>query len=295
MKDTSARIKIGVVTLISAALFVVMILAISRFSLKPKRDLRVYFSFINSLELRSPVRFAGARVGEVKDIRILSRDERREYPKDTAPYICVVASLDRSVSIPKQTEARVNTMGFMGEKYLELIPKARTADYLADTDTLTGIDPTPMDSVLASAEKLAGKMEITVDNLNAVTAKMQERLPVLIGELEKTLVSAQDLAGHAKGLSQDAHSMLRTNRENLDHLIDNSRQISIFLKSFSHVMATRPWKLIWGLGGPIPIESEKERFIPTPAKDEPKTASDKDKPVEAAPKSESEKGKPKKP
>ena len=282
MKDTSARIKIGVVVLVSAALFILMIMAITQVSFKPQHDVRVYFSFINSLEVRAPVRFAGARVGEVKQIHILSREERRDFPKDP-PYVCVVASVDRSVGIPKQTKAMVNTMGFMGEKYLELIPESnKTIDYLADNDTLTGIDPTPMDSVFASAKKLADELEVTIKNVNTMTDQMQTRIPVLIGELEKTMTVAQDLAGNAKSLSQDAQSMLRTNRENLDHLIANSRQITIFMKSFSHVMATRPWKLIWGLGGPMPIESESEKFLPsvppmTNSNNDSKTDADKDK------------------
>jgi phospholipid/cholesterol/gamma-HCH transport system substrate-binding protein len=271
MKDTAARIKIGVMTLVSAVLFVLMILSISGISLKPHREIRIDFSFINSLEVRAPVRFAGARVGEVKRLHLLTSNERAEYAKNP-PYVYVYASVDKNVAIPKGTKGMVNTMGFMGEKYLELIPETRSTVYIQENDVLEGIDPTPMDSVFASAKKLADEMQVVAKNLNVLTTEMQDRLPVLIGELDRTLTAARELAGDAKHLTADVQSMVDANRENLRHLLANGRQITIYMKSFSHVLATRPWKLVWGLGGPIPIELEEEVFVP-PAKksdDQPK-------------------------
>lgn len=274
MKDTVSRVKrIGVVTLISLVLFLMMVFALSKFTVRPQREVRVYFSFINSLELGAPVRFAGVRVGEVKRIHILSQQERAEFPpkglQQPPPYVCIYAGIDRDVAIPKEAEAMVNTMGFMGEKYLELIPKphSQSIEYLADNDYLTGIDPTAMDTVFASAQRLAERMEGTASNMNIIVVEMQDRLPVLIGEFEKTLASAQELAGDARVLTKDVQGMVNTNRENLEHLVANGRQLSVYMKSFSHVLATRPWKLIWGLGGPIPVESEEEKYVPPPRKD----------------------------
>ena len=259
MKDTAERIKIGIVTLVSCLLFAVMVLSISGFSFTPQREIRVDFSFINSLETGAPVRFAGARVGQVKRIHVLNYDERAQFTKNP-PYIFVYASIDRDLKIPKNTKAMVNTMGFMGEKYLELLPESRSTTYLAEGEPLEGIDPTPMDSVFAAAKTLSDEMQIAAKNLNTLTSEMQDRLPVLIGELEKTLATAQELAGDAKSLTSDVHAVVKTNRDELKHLISNTRQITIYMKSLTHTLAQRPWKLIWGFGGPIPIEPESEKF-----------------------------------
>jgi phospholipid/cholesterol/gamma-HCH transport system substrate-binding protein len=259
MKDTSARIKIGVVTLVSVALFILMVLAISRLTLKPQREIRVDFSFINSLEVRAPVRFAGARVGEVKRIHVLTPDERAEHGTHP-PYVHVYVSVDKAIAIPKETHALVNTMGFMGEKYLELLPESRSTTYLADNEPIEGVDPTPMDSVFASAKKLADDMQVAAKNMNTITVQMQDRLPVLIGELEKTLSSAQGLAVDAKRLTGDVQDMVEHNREEINHLLENARQLTIYAKSLSHVLATRPWKIIWGFGGPLTVEPEGQKF-----------------------------------
>ena len=265
MKDMVRRIKIGAVTFIALALFVVMVLSIIGISFKPHREIRVDFSFINSLEVRAPVRFAGARVGEVKRLHVLTPDERNEFTSNP-PYVYVYASVDKNIAIPKGTKAMVNTMGFMGEKYLELMPSSRSTAYIGEGEPLPGEDPTPMDSVFASAKKLADEMEIATKNINTLTTEMQDRLPVLIGELEKTLASAQSLADDAKKLTADFHGMVKTNRKDIDYLISNGRQITIYLKSLSHVLARRPWKIIWGLGGPLPIEPESEKFVEPPDK-----------------------------
>jgi len=250
-------------TFVSLMLACLAVLLISRISWRPKQEIRVNFSFINSLELRAPVRFAGARVGEVKKIHVLTPEERAEFTKNP-PYVYVLASVDRRVKIPRETKALVNTMGFMGEKYLELLPESRSTVYIADGETLEGVDPTPMDSVFASAKKLADDMQIAAKNLNMLTTEAQDRLPVLIGELEKTLAAAQDLAGDAKHLTGDVQSMMNRNRDNIEHLLANSRQMTIYMKSLSHVLARRPWKIIWGLGGQIPIDDENLKFVAPP-------------------------------
>ncbi|GEM_PF-1386903 len=270
MKDIAVPIKIGVVTLFATVLFVIMVLSLSRLSFRPKREIRINFSFINSLETKAPVRFAGARVGDVKRIHVLTPDERNQF--DNPPYVYVYASVDKNIAIPKGTKAMVNTMGFMGEKYLELLPESRSTTYIGEGDPLEGIDPTPMDTVFASAKKLADEMEITAKNINALIIQMQDRLPVLIGESEKTLASVQTLATDAKRLTGDVQSMVIHNREDLEHLIANGRQITIYMKSLSHVLARRPWKIIWGLGGPIPVEPEEEKFVVPPNQ----TTSDKE-------------------
>lgn len=300
-KDLASRIKIGVVTLVACALFVFMVFLISGISFAARKEIQINFSFVNSLELRAPVRFAGARVGEVKRIHILTQSERAQFPSNP-PYVWVWVSVDKQVAIPKGTKALVNTMGFMGEKYVELMPAARTNDYLGEGDTLEGIDPTPMDSVFASAKKLADEMEIAAKNINTLITSMQDKLPVLIAEFEKTLAttqdlavdakklatdvkktlpdlivqfektlaSAQDLATDAKGLATDAkkltsnaNTILNTNRADIEHLIGNARQMTIYMKSLSHVLATRPWKIVWG-GGPLPVEPEEEKFAAPP-------------------------------
>ena len=142
MNNLSTRLKIGALTLVSGLLCVVMVLSISHLSFKPKREIRIDFSFINSLEPRSPVRFAGARVGEVKRIHILTRDERESY--ENPPYVSVYAAVDKEVAIPKGSKGMVNTMGFMGEKYLEILPESKSTDYIADDATLEGACPTEL-------------------------------------------------------------------------------------------------------------------------------------------------------
>ncbi len=263
MKDTASRIRIGLMTFVSLSLACIAVFLISRISWTPKQDVRINFSFINSLEVRAPVRFAGARVGEVRKIHVLSADERAEFTKNP-PYVYVIVSVDKRIKIPRETKAMVNTMGFMGEKYLELLPESRSTTYLDGGEALEGVDPTAMDSVFASAKKLSDEMQIAAKNMNTLTTEMQDRLPVLIGELEKTLASAQDLAGDAKHLTGNVQSMVDRNRDNLEHLLANSRQMTIYMKSLSHVLARRPWKIIWGFGGPLPIDPENMKFVGPP-------------------------------
>ena len=78
--------------------------------------------------------------------------------------------------------------------------------------------------------------------------------------------------GHASELAGPGAFLTRTvarrpilftrNRDDMESMIKNARQITIYTKSLTHVLATRPWKIVWGFGGPLPIEPEEEKYQP---------------------------------
>lgn len=267
--------KIGLLGLVSCILFVIVIMLISGVSLTPRREVRVDFGYINSLETGAPVRYAGAKVGQVGHLHILTAAERAAYPSN-APAVYVYASVDKSLDITKGSRGLVNTMGFMGEKYLEITANTKSTVYIGDNEPLQGVDPTPLDTVLASAKELADEMKTTAEHMDRAVVDLEKRLPQIHSELDKTL-------GSARQFTDDADEVLLANREDLRHLIANGRQTTIYMKSMSHVLATRPWKLVWGFfSGPIPIEPESERYTPPPKKQDKKQA--KPKPASTKPK-----------
>ena len=80
-----------------------------------KSEYQVYANFddVSGLKVRSPVRIAGVRVGEVDDIVLLQGSFKAKV---------VLSIYDRQLTLPKDSVASIMTEGLLGSKYVHLEP-----------------------------------------------------------------------------------------------------------------------------------------------------------------------------
>lgn len=121
------------------------------------------FSFVNGVKMGAPVRFAGVDVGEVKQIEFV-------FPKDKdKTKVHLHCSIRKGVKIPIDSTVWVNTLGLLGEQYVEIIPGEKYDNILPPDQVLAGQDPIPMHEVA----KLAKKIVYDIDE-SIVKIKNQE-------------------------------------------------------------------------------------------------------------------------
>ena len=113
-----SQMKVGVLVFCSITLLVTLVLGIGGFQLfQTTKNIFVYFSFVNGLETDAPVRYAGVKIGQVKDIEIINDVNLLPDPEKR---VKVKVQVLANVAIDRETKASVNTLGLMGEKYIEL-------------------------------------------------------------------------------------------------------------------------------------------------------------------------------
>jgi len=88
-------------------------------------------------------------VGEVKEISFVTGVDN---PKPKVRILCLI---NKDVKVPVDSSIWVNTLGLLGEKYIEIMPGKEYNNTLAPKDTLVGIDPIPMQDVSALAKGIA--------------------------------------------------------------------------------------------------------------------------------------------
>jgi phospholipid/cholesterol/gamma-HCH transport system substrate-binding protein len=88
--------------------------------------IEAHFSNIGGLKIRSPVKLAGVRIGEVADISI--------QPK-TFKAVATLEIENKYDRIPQDTIANIYTAGLLGEQYIALDPGGED-HYLADGDKI---------------------------------------------------------------------------------------------------------------------------------------------------------------
>ncbi len=160
-RDEKLELKVGMFIGLAMFLLFIIVFSISDFYIFEKGyNVSVIFDFVNGIGEDAPVRLAGVLAGEVKDIEI--------YFDTTVSKTRVRLKVwvKSDIKIEEDAVARINTLGLLGEQYLEITPG--TSDrFLKDGDVVTGKNPV---SVGEQVENVSGAIKAIkgiADKLNS--------------------------------------------------------------------------------------------------------------------------------
>ena len=189
------ELKVGIFAFIALIILALAIFSISEiYIFRPGYHVKIYFSFASGIDAGAVVRVAGIGAGEVKDID-LSYDKNKGKAKVT-----LTVWLDKSIKIPRDSQAYVNVLGLIGETYLEIIPGQDYAHLLKEGDMLRGRDPLSTETMMEVVQKLgegfenvSGSVDEVLDEETRIALKetihnfrdFSESLKVITGRLER--------------------------------------------------------------------------------------------------------------
>lgn len=193
MLKTNLEVKVGIFVIIGLIILSIMVFSIGGFyNVKPGYNIKVTFSFANGVEVGAPVRLAGVEIGEIKEIRIF-HDEAKQKTE-----VELLAWVEKGVPINNDAKAKINTLGLLGEKYLEIFPGTPEAPVLREGDLLPGHDPISTDEFTELGYKIALKLDKAIDSLNNIVADPNNKK-----NLEQTLANLKDASSNFKDFSED--------------------------------------------------------------------------------------------
>jgi phospholipid/cholesterol/gamma-HCH transport system substrate-binding protein len=128
-------------------------------------ELIVFLPSANGLRPGGSVTLAGQLVGTVKEIQFLPVDF------DTTRNLRIVARIDRSLSeqIRRDSEARLRTMGLLGDKVLDISPGTPRYAVLQPGDTLRAAVSLDYDAVIEKAAGAVDDMVVLTRDLRTIT------------------------------------------------------------------------------------------------------------------------------
>ena len=129
-------------------------------------ELVAYLDNANGLRPGGSVTLAGQLVGTVKEIEFLPVDF------DTTRNLRIVARIDEGVrdQIRRDSEARLRTMGLLGDKVLDITPGTPAFTVLRPGDTLRVATALDYEAVLAKAAGAVDDVVLLTRDLRTVTA-----------------------------------------------------------------------------------------------------------------------------
>jgi phospholipid/cholesterol/gamma-HCH transport system substrate-binding protein len=194
MAQRDEQIKVGALVVIAAVLFLTALVFVGGVNLFRQRRVTytTYFKFAGGLEPGAFVRFGGLKVGTVKEAEIDPRDTTR---------IRVTLQVAARTPIRTNSSARISTLGFLGENYVEISPGTRDARRL------------PPGSEIPSVEIV--QLADVFNNVNNVTVNANK----LVNDLDEKLLV---VTNNANQLITNLNAVVRPeNRAHLDAALAN--------------------------------------------------------------------------
>ena len=153
--------KVGIFILIGIAILFLIVFSVGDINIsKTGYKIKVLFNFAGGIGGTAPIRYAGVGVGQVQGIRVVYDEKEKKTKAELTAWI------NDGMRIENDSVVTINTLGLLGEKYLEIFPGTAGKPYLKNNDTIVGKDPVPMEKVTENLASLSDSIKEIVDKLN---------------------------------------------------------------------------------------------------------------------------------
>ncbi len=148
--------------------------------------LHVMYNYAGGIEVGSPVRVMGIKVGKVDSIEFRP-DYKTEKGEEVKLEVTVSIEKKAWKSIRSNSQFFINLAGVIGEKFLEISPGSDGEPEMTPGQFVRGEDPPRIDQLISQSYGLAGKIiEIIEKNEGSVTSTIGQ-IDHLLTNFNKTL------------------------------------------------------------------------------------------------------------
>ncbi len=248
MKKGNLELRVGIFVLIAAMALGLLVFKSGDFYLKPGYTVRLVFDYVSGIEKGSPVHLAGVQVGEVTDIRVVRNEE-------ALTQVEIDVRINQGIFIEEDAEARISSLGLLGEKYVEVLPGSSGTKTVSDGSTMIGKAPLVSEKLFQSGSRLIEKLDLTVESINKVVADPQFQASVknTFSKTEATFTNAEVVTKNLMETTDDLKDAAKSARIVLGRMRDGEGSIGRLLKddtiakdleAFVKDIKANPWKLL---------------------------------------------------
>ncbi|NDD90623.1 MCE family protein, partial [bacterium] len=211
----------------------------------------VTYNFAGGIEVGSPVRVSGIKVGKVEAIEFFAPVDPKSTiavkepgsAEETSAKASVVPlklkisiRSDAAKGIRQDSQFYINIAGIIGERYIEVTPGSADSASVHDGAVLAGVDPPRIDQLISQSFDLAGKIKDLIDKNKGDITKSIELLYKLSANVNQTLTHVEN----SKLFKTDLQSLVN----NLIQITKDTRTIT---DNFSTPQGQRTLKLLHDL------------------------------------------------
>ena len=212
MARNNEEIKVGVVVVVAAALFLVALVFVGGVNLlrKKKAEYTTYFKFAGGLEPGSLVRYGGFKVGTVESAALDPNDSTR---------VKVVLQVDPKTPVKANSVARISSLGFLGENYVEVSPGTRNAPLLSPGSEIPAMEIVQLSDVFNNVNNITVNATKLVNDLDAQVLILSKNSNELIQNLNG--VVSPENKEHFSSIMANADGMMKDSRPHVEKTLAN--------------------------------------------------------------------------
>ncbi len=199
-----AGTKVGL--LFIAAIGLVVVFALMLGSLNPfsnAYNLNLLYNYAGGIEVGSPVRVMGIKVGKVKSITF-EPDGKTASGEEVKLKIGITVDKKAWPTLRKDSQYFINLAGVIGEKFIEITPGSSTSEMLENGQDIRGEDPPRVDQLISQSYGLAGKIIEFVNKNEGSVIQTIDTMNKLVNNFDRVLKQFDSTTKN-----QDMRSMLK--------------------------------------------------------------------------------------
>ncbi|MCX5708878.1 MAG: MlaD family protein [Candidatus Omnitrophica bacterium] len=164
---SKVELKVGIFVAVGLVVLMIFVLLIGDFKNQVSAyKVKFQFNFINGVRPGAPVRFAGVDVGQVQKIALVPR------PEEHSTKIEIIGIIRKDIKIPVDSQVWVNTLGILGEKYIDVMPGKNYTDFIPENATMIGNDPVAMHEFGELAKSIVQKLDASITEIKGVVGSV---------------------------------------------------------------------------------------------------------------------------
>ena len=212
MARANEEIKVGVVVVVGVLLFLVALIFVGGVNLLRKKRVgyTTYFKFAGGLEPGSVVRFGGFKVGTIKSASLDPGDTTR---------IRVILEVDDKTPVRTNSKARISSLGFLGENYLEISAGTRDAAKLPPGSEIPSVEIVQLADVFNNVNNITVNATKLVNDLDDRVLSLSDNANLLIKNLND--VVSQENKDHFSSVLANTDGMLKESRPHMVKTLSN--------------------------------------------------------------------------
>lgn len=212
----SNEVKVGAFTVCGLALLAAMLIGLSGVTLFSPSQYTLYVTFpeVVGLNPAAEVRFAGVLAGKVNSV------------ETEGMHVLVTMSVNHDIRIPHASKITVSSSGFLGEKYINILPARDTGVYLDPDDRVAGSPEESMETVMA---KLSVLIEQAHEMLNGINSVVNN--PDMNASLVATAINLKDITGNVREMTGTFSRMAAHNESEINRMVHGLSMLSVSLAS----------------------------------------------------------------
>jgi phospholipid/cholesterol/gamma-HCH transport system substrate-binding protein len=214
MAQREEQIKVGALVTVAAVLFLTALVFVGGVNLFRKRRVTytAQFKFAGGLESGSFVRFGGLKVGTVR---------RAEIDPEDSTRVRITLLVNEGTPIRTNSAARISTLGFLGENYVEISPGTRDAERLKPGSQI------PSQEIVQLADVFNNVNNVTL-NANKLINDLDEKVLVIANNANQLISNVNQVVGpenrahltaslaNVDGMLAETRPRLKTTLANID-------------------------------------------------------------------------------